>query len=119
MENMSQFASIFSVLIVQIPLILVWLVGIIIAIARWKKHPRISLLSVIAITGLLFLSIAGNYLGMWLPVMLRANNWNISRIGVINTAVGFVRSLLSAILWGLILAAIFSKRNDKDQETKD
>jgi len=114
---MSQVGSVFSVLIVQIPLIIVWLFGIIIAIARWKKHPQISLLSIIAITGLLFLSVAGNFLGVWLPVMLRTNNWNINRIGVINAAVGFVRSLLAAILWGLLLAAIFSKRNSKDPGT--
>ena len=114
---MFQFTSILSILIVQLPLILVWVIGLVLAIIRWKRHPRASLFTLIAITGLMILSLAGSLLSVWLPVMIRTGGWDVSRIGVINTAVGFVRSLLAAILWGLLLAAIFGKRNENDQET--
>jgi hypothetical protein len=95
----------------QIPVLLAWLVGIILAIVYWRKHPRVSLLTLIAIVALLAKSLIGSAVAMWLPITLREQGWVASQIGVILVVIGIVQSLVSAVLWGLLLAAIFGWRS--------
>ncbi len=35
-------------LLMQVPVFLVWLVGLVLALVRWKRHPKVSLLTCIA-----------------------------------------------------------------------
>jgi hypothetical protein len=109
MENLT---SILSVFIVDIPIVLVWLIGIILAIVFWNQHPRVSLLSLIALIGLMILTLVGTFLNVWLPMNLDKSGWTVTQMGIRLGIFGFISSLLSAGFWGLLLAAIFGWRKN-------
>ncbi len=96
----------------QLPLLLVWLVGVILAITNWQRYPKTALLTLIAL-GIFFLrTLIGTYLSMWLPLMLSRSGVLSSQIGLVITIQSIVLSLASALGWGLILAAIFGRREE-------
>jgi cyanate permease len=63
---------------------------------------------------MLIVNVVDTYLSMWLPVTLKERGLSMTQIGVELAVREFVVSLISAILWGLIIAAIFSRRREKD-----
>jgi hypothetical protein len=100
-----------TVYLTQLPVILVWLIGLVLALVYWRRHPTVSLLAIIAIVGFLVTSLVGTYLSVWLPLTLQERGWSIGRIGILMTARGVIGSLISAVLWALLLAAVFGWRN--------
>ena len=104
--------AVFSNLLVQLPVILVWLVGSILSLSYWRRHPRVSRLTLIAIAVLFVESLAGTYLSFGLPLMLSERGWHSSRLGIFLSTVGFVRALVRAGSWGLLLSAIFGRRDE-------
>ena len=104
--------AIFSNLLVQLPVILVWLVGGILSLSYWRRHPKVSRLTLIAIAVLFVESLAGMYLSLYLPLMLSERGWNSGRLTIFLPTVGFVRALVRAVSWGLLLTAIFGQRDE-------
>ncbi len=102
-----------SSLLIQLPLLLVWLVGIILALFFWRQHPRVSLLALIAISLLFVEDIASTFLNMWLPLTLRNGGLGIGRLNLLLPIIGVGESVVRAIAWGLLLAAIFGWRKAK------
>lgn len=99
----------------QIPLFLVWLVGIALAVVFWRRHPRVSLLAIIALALFLLGALVGAPVSLWLPMMMQERGLSPSRIGLMLTGVAVAQSLLSAVLWGIVIAAIFGWRNGRGQ----
>jgi hypothetical protein len=97
--------------------LLVWLAGIVIALITWKKHPRVSLLAVVALAILLILNLVGSALNMLLPLYLQQSGVGFSQIGIINIARGIVQALVVALAWSLILAAMFGWRKAEAPRT--
>ena len=96
--------------LIQLPLLLVWLIGIILAGVYWRRNPAVSLLTIIAI-GMLFLeSLVATYLNLWLPVTLSQRGWGASQMGTVLALKGLVQSIANAAAWGLLIAAIFGWR---------
>jgi hypothetical protein len=82
----------------QLPVYLVWLVGVILALVSWKKHPSVSLVTLIGFVIL--------YLLTFVSLLITASHGMISgQLGII-----FFEALIRACAWGLILAAIFGWR---------
>jgi hypothetical protein len=88
----------FVAILTQTPVLLVWLVGVILAIVGWKKHPSVSLVAVIAIVILFLLAVVTELAAV-------RNGLNGFRPGV-----AFLEELIRAGAWGLVLAAIFGWR---------
>ncbi len=103
------FPTIASYLI-QLPLFLVWLAGLILAVVFWKRHPRVSLLAVIALAGFLLVTAANIFLNLWLGLGLDRLGLSPAQIGLVYLVRNIVDGLLAAGLWGLVLAAIFAWR---------
>jgi hypothetical protein len=103
-----------AVYLVQIPLYLVWLVGIILSIVFWKKHPTVSLLTLIALAGLLILSIVGVYTSTWLPMTLHAQGLSTARIGIELGIISIASSILSTAFWILLVVALFGWRKGRE-----
>lgn len=99
----------------QIPLYLVWLVGVVLAVISWKRNPKVSLLTVIALAVFFILSGVGTGLNMWLPPTWYERGWMPARIGLLTAAIGFVRTLVDAVGFGLLLAAVFGWRKANGQ----
>ena len=100
-----------SYLINQLPVILVWIVGVILALFHWKRYPRVSLMALAAIVIFFLNSAAGAFLSLYLPLTLRERGWSTSQMSLVYTANAIVQSLIAAVAWGLVLAAIFGERN--------
>jgi hypothetical protein len=100
-------------LAVNLPLYLVWLVGIVLSIITWNKHPKSSLLSVIAFVIFFINTLVSNFLSI-LPVYLHnTRGMSLSNIGTLSTILNLVLILFRVVGWVLILIAIFGRRKSK------
>ncbi|HEV3085093.1 MAG TPA: hypothetical protein VGY66_35360 [Gemmataceae bacterium] len=94
------------------PLMVVYVLGIIIAVARYRRHPRVSLLTLFALVGLLFLSVFMPFDKEDIPNYLSS----IQTVVGVDTAfhiLSFVHSFLAAVLFLLLLVAVFSGRSQR------
>ncbi len=106
------FASLLANLFSQLPYYLVLLAGALVAVARWRRHPRASLLVVAGAVVLGLSSLASTSISWALPALAasRVLRFGYSRLA---NALGVCRSVLSvmaAIGYGLLLAAVFADR---------
>lgn len=101
--------SIFAYLM-QLPVYLVWLAGVVLCVYNWQRHPRPARITLIALVVLFLTSLAGTALSSWLPFFLHAQGMAASRMGLISTLIGVIRAVLNALGFGLLLAAIFGWR---------
>ena len=91
----------------QIPLFLVWVIGGIVAIARWPRHPRPSLLLLISLT-ILFLR------ALVVPIITFAvahSGAALARIGMTQGLISIGSMLVAAVAWSLLLVAVFGWRS--------
>ena len=70
MEDITQLLR--SVL-TKLPSLLVMLACLVIAIVRWKRHPRVSLLAGLAFAFLIFHGLGVSVIYIWLPRLLRSS----------------------------------------------
>ena len=88
----------------------VWIAGIVFAVRNRFGHPRISLLTVCALSLMLFISLVRSALFAVLPRFLRDSGMSIDRIGLITSFITMSDIIISATLWVFILLAIFMDR---------
>ncbi|MEM7346377.1 MAG: hypothetical protein AAF485_19225 [Chloroflexota bacterium] len=103
--------------LVQLPVILVWIGGGVLCIMYWQRYPKVALVTLIAIIGFLITSFVNTYLSISLPMLMHREGWSASQIGPLLAAQGVVSSLISAVLWGLLIAAVFGWRNQADSDS--
>ena len=108
------FASL-SQLAVRIPVLIVYGVAIALAVARWNRHPQVSMYVVIAMSVLTLELLSGTVLSTVLPMKLHESGRSAAQIGVVFAVWGIVTSVISAACWGLIIAAIFSARGPETE----
>jgi hypothetical protein len=91
-------SGLFVAILTQTPVYLVWLIGMVLALVGWKKHPAVSLVSLIAFVVLSLLALVTQ-----LTTAHHGVNWT-------QTGIAFVEALVRAVAWGLVLAAVFGWR---------
>ncbi len=106
---MELLVPMFTVLLTQLPNILVLLIGFVLSLVYWQRHPRVSLLTTIATAGFLINLLVSSSLSV-LPLLWLEQGWETSQMGIIMTTIGIITSLLSAVYWGLLFTAIFGWR---------
>ena len=94
------------------PLLLVYLLGILIAVKRYRRHPTVSTLTLFSLVGLVFLSVLTPFVYRFVPGYLADLQ---TAVGIENAfrIVGFISSLLHAGLFFLLLLAVFSGRKQQ------
>lgn len=109
--------TLFSVLLFRTPLFLLWLVGIVLAVLRFGRHPRVSL-SVILGLLILFVSML---IALTVPVLFNQIVREISgpKASVLTFLVWLQRAplFLDFIGWLLILFGIFADRKSASSLT--
>jgi hypothetical protein len=95
---------------VQVPLLLVWIVGMILALLWWQRAPRVALITCVACGVFLLDALIGTFIAVTLPGALLARGQSSGQIGAAFTVIGLARSVLHAALWAAVLFAIFSGR---------
>src|SRR5437660_506137 len=92
------------------PLFLVWLIGLILSLATWRKHPQVSLLAAVGFGIQLFQSAAGILFNFWIISQRGSFGWSGENMGLIFNISSIIQMSLSAIAWVLIILAIFRWR---------
>ena len=109
MMNMMSRDVVFSILVAfawQIPMFLVWLAGLILAIARWSRHPRVSGFVLVAVFAAGGMTLATQIVFRVLPHIMDGGSF--VRIYPLISAVS---SLTHALAWACLLAAVFTDRD--------
>lgn len=99
-----------TTLLVAAPLVILYGIGIVIAISRRQRHPKVSLLTILALTIQIFLTVASRIISFALPLILRDRGWATSQIGQVFFAQAIVVELLEIAVWILLLYAVFGWR---------
>jgi len=94
----------------RIPYLIVYLVGIVLAMMNRTRKPAAAMLTLFALVLMLMTTILGGISGM-LPLVLFRQHWPESRIGLVIGTFGLVRMLLDIGGIGLLLLAIFRQEN--------
>lgn len=100
---------IFIQLLLHLPTIIVYIVGIAIAFVKSKNHPKVSLLSGIGFAILLILSFI-SILTVIFPLYLSRQGYSIKDTGYILSAIGVIMTILAAAASGLLLSAVWRDR---------
>ena len=102
-------ASILSALVIAC-----WVIGVALALSRWRRHPRVSLFALLAFA-LLFIS---RFHDVLFPVIMRIYGWTDDQIEpILFNVVRLITALTSVVVWALLLCAIFGWR-DRHQKQK-
>ena len=96
----------------RLPIILLALVGIVLAVARWKRHSRVSLLTVLGLGLFLFQSLAFMFLYTFLPRLVD-RGWAYASINHLYTLAQVCQDFLFAGVIILLVVAAFSQRHSQ------
>jgi hypothetical protein len=103
-------------LVMMSPGFLVDLVGAILALVWWRRHPRVSLLTLLAIGLGVSVAIGGSFLFAWLPAhLILERGWSFEQTIALYPVIGLIRSALGALAFALLLSAIFTDRSSKNR----
>jgi len=103
----------------RIPMLLVSLGGIGFAIARWKRHPRVSLMTVLALVlywveAFVFLCIR-----YWLPNLVETMRLSGTAINVLLVVISVLDDFAFGVIIILLVAAAFSGRKPATTTTTE
>ena len=94
------------------PVCVAMIVGIVLALVRWRIHPRISMFAVIGLGVMLLSRLA------WIAVYaLFTYRFAYGGMGFAMVGMRVIDGLVTAGCWALILAAIFCDRQEKSPLT--
>ncbi len=107
---MEMLPAVLSSLVTSIPTLAVDVVLLIVAVARWNRHPRVSMFAAAAGGLLLMLDLLGRAFFAILPLKLHESGTSTASMGLYYAVLGGASSLLHAIAMSLLIAAVFSER---------
>ncbi|MBS0261459.1 MAG: hypothetical protein JSS02_05835 [Planctomycetes bacterium] len=103
----------------QSPILLTYLVVIVIALAKRKKHPRPSFLLVLAATVSVVLGIGYSVLNDVIFAEYRSGGMEVSRLGLLSAGLRLVSSLIRIVAVALWVAAVYVGRQPTPAEPPD
>lgn len=94
------------------PILIVVIVAMILALVRWRRHPRASLFFLIALGIFLVLNTVGTLFLFWLPDYLRdGQGAPTAQMLLWIPILHVVRNLIGAAGWVLVAVAVFCDRS--------
>lgn len=106
-------------LLIQLPVIAVWIIGLILAFIFWRKHPKVSILTLVAILGFLVILIADTYLNIKIPRLMNERGFTVAQMSSAYAIKSQVSSILSPVFWILLGVAMFGWRSKQDISIKE
>lgn len=95
----------------RLPMLLLVFGGWIFAGIRWKRHPRVSLMTVVALAVYLFDAMIFSALLYWLPRLTENLGWTSGTVSWFYSAVFFCEDIVyAAVILLLVAAALTSRR---------
>ena len=112
MESSSQdlFLLLRNVL-TQLPSLLTLLLCLTIALVRWKRHPKVSLVAAVGFISIILHGLFFSAAYIWLPRVFTTGSYeeNTSFYSLL----GLLRNILFAVIFAVLLSAIFIERKQK------
>src|SRR5262244_1302505 len=105
-----------SAIAISTPAIIVWAIGIVLALSRWRRHPRVSQFALVAFALMIGATVVIRALYLWLPIVMRNRGWSTSEFGTFSAAIGIVSTLINAAAWAFVICAIFGWRDRGQKE---
>jgi hypothetical protein len=106
----SPLASHLIALIISLPLYAVWVVGILVALARWQKHPSVSGLLGGGLAAMLVTSLTLRLGSLWIIESMRQAGQSVSTSSFYLGILGITGSLVRTGAWIAFLVALFGWR---------
>jgi hypothetical protein len=94
-----------------IPIYAIWLVGIVVALARWSSHPRVSAIIAASLASMLVLGVGLRFGTAMILNGTRGAGQSTASVGVYLGILALVASLLRAGAWAAVLIALFGWRD--------
>ena len=94
----------------RLPMLLLALGGIVLAIMRWKLHPRASLMTVVALGIHLVDMVVYTLILYWLPSLVEPMRMSASASRFFYSVVYFIEDIVNAVTIILLVAAAFANR---------
>lgn len=108
------FTAFLKDLLIQSPIFIVIMVGIILAIIRWRRHRTVSLFAIVCLCFLLIHTFVFSAVFTWLPFILFRMDSKPESYRFIFQIVSFISILIDAIIFALLLVAALMKRNEQN-----
>ncbi len=93
----------------QLPSLFVMVVCIVVAMVRWKQHPRVSLIVILALTFLILLTLGSVPVFIWVP-RLFVSPGNYDSTPSVYAVMNIIYNVLFALALGVLLLAVFIQR---------
>jgi hypothetical protein len=101
-------------LLIRSPSLLADLVGIVLALVWWRRHPGVSLLTLVAIGIWLLHSVGGSFLFAWLPQHLtEGRGWSFAQTWALLDGIAMILNFIGGAAMILLLVAIFGSRSHR------
>jgi len=103
----------FLSVIVLFAITIVWVIGVVLSLSRWRRHPRVSLFALLA-CGMMLVS---RFQSVLLLPIINYYGWTEDQMGAIFfTVIGLITGLTTAVAWAFVLCAIFGWRDQRQKE---
>jgi hypothetical protein len=106
----SPLASHLISLVSAAPLFVVWIVGIVVALVRWRKHPSVSALLAGALLALLVLSLTTRLASFLIIQSSQQPGRSVQATGLYLGILAIAGSLIRTGAWAAVLVALFGWR---------
>ncbi len=100
-----------------LPVVVIWIVGIILSLIRWKRHPRISMLALLGLAGFMIMFVFNLVINIWASHTFYGNEnaWTASQIETFYNVKGVITALIEAGFWVMLIYAIFAMRGEQSR----
>ena len=110
MNNSPMLMHLVSQMAGQAPVLLVYLFGIILCAARWRRAPRAAMLALIGTGMMLLTTLVTGFLVAYVIANQSSLGLPVGRMGQLLAYVSIGGSILRAAGFALVLAAVFTQR---------
>jgi hypothetical protein len=107
------FPMALQLLLWQIPYMLVYIAGFVVALVNWRRYPKPSLLVVIATSVSFVVSIVWAFAFAFVWYLRTSQGWTIKTYGFINSALSITHTILGAGALSLFLFAVYIGRRSE------
>jgi hypothetical protein len=103
------------------PYLLLDLVAVILALIFWRRHPRVSLLTLVAIGLSVSVTLVSTFILAWLPDFLFPNSLEQVDVSpfeqrmIVTRVILMIRNVLGAVAYAFLLAAVFVDRSGRNR----
>lgn len=104
-------------LLVQSPVLLVYLAGMVLAFVNWHRSPSTGMLVLFGTGLLMFSAVSWPFVFQYVIQTRADSGWDPARVGAIMSGMGFVSSLFRAVGVALVLGGAFVGRRGHTEDS--